>query len=47
MMTMTGSCLLLTGWRFASEERIEKTGTMMNSVQKGKGWRYHGKDWGR
>jgi hypothetical protein len=37
-----GNCLL-NGCKFAKDEMIEKSGTMMKEVHNGKGWRYQGK----
>ena len=47
MTTMTGNCLLFSGWRFAREDRVENSGTIRKEVQNGNGCKYHGNPAGR
>ena len=47
MTTMTTSSTVQNGCRFASEDRIEKMGTMMNCVHHGNGCLHHGQEGSR
>lgn len=47
MVTMMTSSSDQIGWRLASEDKKEKTGTMMNSIHHGNGCSHHGKSGGR
>jgi len=47
MTTMTGSCRLLIGCKFARELKREKRGTMMKLDHHGNGRRYQGNEGGR